>query len=137
MCRKRHRSGFCVPAGEGTSLWAEVGGSAGKALQGDVEEVSPHILHSLLLLFIFLAACQTAARQHLPSSSSGYLSCQSNPPPHLYFPLQPPTPTPPSPPFLFSPSFIPSPPPRLPSCLTSFPASFLSFFVLLFLAHYR
>lgn len=27
-----------------------------KALQGDVEEVSPHILHSLLLLFIFLAA---------------------------------------------------------------------------------
>lgn len=34
MCRKRHRSGLCVPAGEGTSLWAEVGGSAGKSSAG-------------------------------------------------------------------------------------------------------
>lgn len=113
MCRKRRRSGFCVPAGEGTSLWAEVGGSAGKALQGDVEEVSPHILHSLLLLLIFLAAFLPVRLQ---------LVSTSPPPPQVTSPANqtllhtfifhcspPPQPLLP-PPFCFPlPSFLPLP----------------------------
>lgn len=109
MCRKRHRSGSCVPAGEGI---VPPVGSAGKSSAGRCRgsfPSHPSLAPAAVYFPCCLPACQTAARQRLPSSSSGYLSCQSNPPPHLYFPLEPATP--PFPPLSVFPlpSFLPLP----------------------------
>lgn len=104
-----------------------------KALQGDVEEVSPHILHSLLLLFIFLAAFLPVRLQLVSASPPPpppqvtspanqillhtFIFHCSPPPQPLLFPL-----------FLFFPFLhsFPSPTPPLVSHLVS---CFLPFFL--------